>query len=217
MARVEWIRLDVDIFQNPKLKRIRREEYGTDKILVWIMMLTTAGRCNEGGMLKMGDGMPYEIEDLVDEYHLPQEVVAEAIKSFMRYGLVEQTDGCYCLPGWEEHQNSEGLERIREGNRERKRAERERKKMSQNMSCDSHVTKRDSHATEEEREEELEKEKEYINPSYTYYPILEASKHYQALNQPKTIRVTGITAEMLEEAEKELAMEESLKELKEFT
>lgn len=200
MAKVEWIRIDVDIFQNPKLKRIRREEHGNEKMLLWIMMLTTAGRCNERGLLKMGDGLPYEIDDFADAYHIDKEIIADAIVSFKRYGLVEELDGCYSLPGWEEHQNTEGLEKIREQNRERKRLERERKRLSQTVTCDSHVTVTQCHATEEEREEEKEEP--------ILYPIIAASKHGQ--RAMRTLSISGLTKEALEEAD----MSE---ELKEFT
>ena len=57
------------------------------------------------------------------------------------------TNGIIYIIGWEEHQNVEGIEKIREQNRIRKQRQRERDKLdnSRDESKHSHVTSRDSH------------------------------------------------------------------------
>ena len=64
--------------------------------------------------------------------------------------------GFFSIAGWDEYQNIEGMEKIREQNRLRKQKQRDNQKLLAEASRDSHVTVTLGHATEEEKEEELE-------------------------------------------------------------
>jgi hypothetical protein len=74
-------------------------------------------------------------------------------------------NGFFSIAGWEEYQNIDGMERIREQNRQRKRVQRERQKQAlPDVSRDSHGTVTQCHATdkEEEKDKDLDLDVESI-------------------------------------------------------
>ena len=76
----------------------------------------------------------------------------------MGYALDESN---LCVTGWEEHQNIEGLEKIREQNRIRQAKFREKQKLLEsNVTGNVEITENNGTDKEEEREEERDKERE---------------------------------------------------------
>ena len=51
MAEVKWVKLTTDMFDNRKIKHLRKLPDGNNIVLIWVMLLTMAGRCNAGGMI----------------------------------------------------------------------------------------------------------------------------------------------------------------------
>lgn len=174
MADVKWIKITTDMFSNRKIKHLRKLPEGDSIVLIWVMLLTMAGRCNSGGMVFLTENIPYTPKMLADELDFEESTVKLALQALEQLGMIVTEEGFFAIPGWEEYQNADGLEKIREQNRNRKRMQRERQKLlttvdteKSNVSRCSHVTNhvtvRDCHATEEDKERELEKEKEKID------------------------------------------------------
>lgn len=137
----------------------------TDAILViWIKLLTLAGRCNAGGFIFLTEKIPYTPEMLSHAFRRPLNTVKLALKTLSELDMIELDDSNFLkISNWEKHQNIEGLEKIREQNRLRKRRQREREKaLKEGNYKNSHATSRDCHATdiEEDRELDIEEEKE---------------------------------------------------------
>lgn len=157
MADVKWIKITVDMFDNRKIKHLRRLPDGDSIVLIWVMLLTMAGRCNSGGMIFLTENIPYTPKMLADELDFEEATVQLALQALEQLGMVSTaSNGFLLVDGWEEHQNVEGMDKIREQNRLRKRKQREQQKLLPGVSRDSHGTVTQSHATEEEREEEKE-------------------------------------------------------------
>lgn len=162
MAEVSWIKLKVGMFDDSKIKYIEALPERDTIITVWVKLLTLAGKYNEHGYIMLSESLPYNDEMLANEFNRPLNSIRLALKTFIKLGMIEDSEGAYKVKNWEKHQNIEGLERIREQNRLRKRKQREKEKqLLLESSC--HVTSRDSHATEEEREEEYKNKKENKN------------------------------------------------------
>lgn len=159
MADVKWIKITTDMFDNRKIKHLRKLPDGNAIVLIWVMLLTLAGRCNAGGMVFLTETIPYTPEMLADELGFDVETINTALSLLSQLGMI-QTDGCLAITNWEKYQNIDGMERIREQNRLRKQRQRERDDMSQ---CDSHVTVTGRHATEIDKEEDIEKENKKKN------------------------------------------------------
>lgn len=155
MPDVKWIKLSTDLFDNRKIKHIRKMPEGNSILLIWIFLLTLAGRCNAGGMIFLTENIPYTVEMLADESGFDLNTVKLALEVLSRFEMIS-TDPLL-IDDWECHQNIEGMDKIREQNRIRKQRQRENQKLI-SSSRDSHVTVTPGHAIEEERELELERE-----------------------------------------------------------
>ena len=155
MAEVKWIKITTDMFDNRKVKHLRRLPEGNSIVLIWIMLLTMAGRCNSGGMIFLTENIPYTPKMLADELDFEENTVQLALQALEQLGMIVMQDNFFAIAGWQEHQNIEGMEKIREQNRLRKQRQREKAAIpAPSEPC--HVTSRDSHAIdiEEEREKE---------------------------------------------------------------
>lgn len=163
MAEIQWIKLKVDMFDNEKIKLIEAMPDADSILVIWIKLLTYAGKSNSSGYIMLTENIPMNEEELATIFNRPLNTVRYAIQIFERYGMIERQNETIKIKNWEVHQNIEGMEKIREQNRIRK--QRQRKKEAEKLDAPmvaktGHVMSRDSHATEEDKEEELDKDKD---------------------------------------------------------
>ena len=128
------------------------------------MLLTMAGRCNASGMIFLTENIPYTPKMLADELDFEENTVVLALKALENLDMIVTENGFFTIAGWEEYQNIEGMEKIREQNRLRKQRQRQNQALL-DVSRDSHVTVTVCHAIEEEEEEDEEKEIHSFNHS----------------------------------------------------
>lgn len=118
MADVKWIKITTDMFDNRKIKHLRRLPDGNSIVLIWVMLLTLAGRCNSGGMIFLTENIPYTPKMLADELDFEESTVQLALNALEQLGMIQTSgDGFLAVTGWEEHQNIAGMEKIRESKR----------------------------------------------------------------------------------------------------
>lgn len=159
MAEVQWIKITVNMFDNRKIKHLRRLPDGDSIVLIWVMLLTMAGRCNAGGMIFLTENIPYTPKMLANELDFEESTVQLALKALEELDMVSTTDtGFLLIDGWEEHQNIDGLDKIREQTRKRVAKHRENQKLLSSCNVTSNVTETDGNGTdkEEDKEKELE-------------------------------------------------------------
>jgi predicted phage replisome organizer len=133
MSEISWIKLDTGIWTNPKIVQIRSLPGGNTLVLLWILLLTVAGRANARGELLLTQKLPYDEKTLANELGFPVKTVRSALDAFERFDMIRVQDGVIRIADWEGHQNLDGMEIIREQNRIRKQKQRDRER-------DSHVT-----------------------------------------------------------------------------
>lgn len=174
MADVKWIKITTDMFDNRKIKHLRRLPDGNNIVLIWVMLLTMAGRCNSGGMIFLTENIPYTPKMLADELDFEENTVRLALDALERLGMILTANGCFSIAGWSEHQNIEGMERIREQTRKRVAKHRAEQKLLQgNVTCNVTVTQ--SNAIEEDID--IEEEKELDKKDISRVPKLSKHKH----------------------------------------
>lgn len=156
---VKWIRINTDMFDNAKIKYLRRLPDGDKIILIWVMLLTKAGKCNSNGYIFLTENIPYTPEMLAAEFDFEVSTVNLALGSLSRLNMIQQKKETLLVTGWEEHQNAEGLERIREQTRKRVAKCREKQKLIPS-NVTSNVTVTESNATDKEEEREEDKERD---------------------------------------------------------
>ena len=164
MADVTWIKLYIDMFDKRKIKKLRRLPAGNELLLIWIMLLATAGKCNAGGMIFITESVPFTEEDLADELGFEVSTIKLALNAFEQLDMISRTEnGFISLVGWGEYQNLDSMEKIRESKRLAQAKWRAKQK---SISCvDSTVdsTRFSVDDTEEEGEEDTDKEKDILS------------------------------------------------------
>ena len=159
MAEVKWVKLTTDMFDNRKIKHLRRLPEGNNIVLIWVMLLTMAGRCNSGGMIFLTENIPYTPKMLADELDFEENTVTLALQALEQLDMIVTENGVFTIAGWEEYQNADKLAEIRAKDRERKRLKRAEAKALLAESTDVHGHSTDCPYIEEE--EEIEEEKEF--------------------------------------------------------
>lgn len=132
MSAVKWIKITTDMFDNRKIKHLRRLPDGNNIILIWVMLLTMAGRCNADGMIYLTENIPYTSKMLADELDFEENTVQLALRAMEQLGMIVSDNGFISIAGWKEYQNVEGMDRIREQTRQRVAQHRKRQKMIEN-------------------------------------------------------------------------------------
>lgn len=153
MAEVKWIKLHTAMFDNSKIKYIRTLPEGNNMVLIWVMLLSKAGKCNASGFIFLTENIPYTPQMLAAEFGYDSYLIELALGTFAKLNMIQLEDHIIKIAGWEEHQNIDGLDRIREQTRKRVAKYREnQKQLPCNVTCNDTVT--EGNAIEEEREEE---------------------------------------------------------------
>lgn len=107
-------------------------------------------------MIFLTENIPYTPKMLADELNFEENTVRLALDALEQLNMIVTDSGFFSIAGWEEYQNIEGMDKIREQTRKRVAKHREKQKLLQ-----GNVTVTDSNAAdiEEEKEEEIEREK----------------------------------------------------------
>lgn len=156
MADVQWVKLYVNTFNvSRKLKQIEQMKGGDTILIIWVKLLCLAGSVNDGGMIYVTPDIPFTVEGLAEELRKPAKTVKNALDVLSMYEQIfVDDDGFIKVSSWEKYQNIDGLEKIREQNRLRKRKQRDK-------SRDSHVTEDEEVTGRHAIEEEVEEDKEF--------------------------------------------------------
>lgn len=163
MADVKWIKLTTDMFDNRKIKHLRKLPEGNSIVLIWVMLLTMAGRCNSGGMIFLTENIPYTPKMLADELDFEENTVKLALNALEQLNMIVANQGFFAIAGWEEHQNTDGLDKIREQNRIRQANYKAKQKLLQGNVTDNvtaNVTLTLGNAIEEDKELDIEIDKD---------------------------------------------------------
>lgn len=194
MTKVSWIRLEIDMFDNKKIRHIRKLPEGNNIVLIWMMLLTMAGRCNSNGIIFLTENIPYTNKMLADELDFDESVIELALTILEKFGMITRDGTLLSIPGWEEHQNIDGLEKIREQTRKRVAEHRKRQK----------------ELSEEERipeiPEQISCEKDSVKPGDVQNVIDEWNK-LQKLGIQPVIRMTPKRSQLLKARIREYGME----------
>lgn len=114
MSGLTWVKLNIDMFDNRKIKYLRTLPDGDKIVLIWVMLLTIAGRCNAGGRIFLTEDVPYTPNILADELGFDVSTVNLAAEHMKKLDMVYYDDDVFVINGWEEYQNSEAQLRAKE-------------------------------------------------------------------------------------------------------
>lgn len=189
MADVKWIKIYTDMINNKKIKRIRKMPEGNNTVLIWFFLLMQVGESNKNGGLFLTDTIPFTEEDLAIEFDFDISVIKLALLTLEKFSMIDIYEDIIYIKNWEEYQNTQGLEKIREQTKLRVARYRENQKLLGNAKCNVTVTQ--SNATDKELEIEIDKELNTSCPKNKFsdesLPIILSQKLFTRIksNNPK--------------------------------
>ena len=136
MSSIKWIKLNVDMFDDEKIKIIQSMPEGDSLLIVWIKLLALAGKTNDGGYIYITDSMPYTEEMLATIMNKPIQIIKLAIDVFNQLQMIEIDNKGIFLINFEKYQSLDRMQEIREYNKLAQRKHREKIKC-QNLSMTS--------------------------------------------------------------------------------
>lgn len=156
MAEITWIKLKTDMFEHDKIKLIEALPDSDTIIVIWVKLLAAAGKANSNGFIMLTENIPMNEEEMATIFSRPLNTVRLALQTFKRYGMVEVEEDAIRIKNWENHQNVDGMDRVRKLAKERVQKHRERKKLEQ-LECNVTVTQRNSTDIDKELDIEVDK------------------------------------------------------------
>ena len=127
------------MFDDEKIKIIQAMPEGDSLLVVWIKLITLAGKTNDGGYIYIAENMPYTEEMLSTIMNKPINTIRLALSTFLSLKMIEEdTKGIYLI-NFEKHQSLDKMEKLKEQNRIRVAKYRDKKKQEL-LECNDDVT-----------------------------------------------------------------------------
>jgi predicted phage replisome organizer len=146
------------MFDDEKIKVIEGMPDADSILVIWIKLLTLAGKNNSNGFIFLAENIPYTDETLSTIFNRPLNTVRLALQIFKNFKMIDFDENGYLqLTNWGKHQNLEGLDRIREQTRMRVAKHRETKKLLPPINCNATVTQ--GNAIEQDIDLDIDKDK----------------------------------------------------------
>lgn len=128
MYKLQWLKIDANLFSNKKIQILLNEPDGDTYIRVWLQLLTIAMECNKEGNLVIGNNKPMTIEYFSKIMGKSLEKMEEIIKKFLELEMIILKDEVYKIKNWNEYQSIETYEKYKEQGRLRQQRYREKLK-----------------------------------------------------------------------------------------
>lgn len=161
MAKVKWIKLATEIFDNRKIRQIECLPDGDGIIVIWFKLLCLAGNINDNGLVYFTKDLPYTDQMLATQFNRPITLIQLALETFKQFGMIEIIDDVLCVSNWERYQNIDRLNELREYNRLAKQKSRARQKLL-NVN-DKSMTSQTSQETDIDIDKDIDKDIEKEN------------------------------------------------------
>lgn len=141
---MDWIKFMTNTFDDRKIQAIRNmPEIGRSLVLIWLHMLTEAGKTNDGGWIYLTKDRGYSVHELAKNFDEPAQNIEIALRAFQSFGMVEVDDyNRIYIVNWYRHQSVEALEDLKEKERERKALYRRANALVQILIDEGHSRKK---------------------------------------------------------------------------
>lgn len=168
MAEISWIKLDIRIFDNRKIKQIRSMPDGNSILMIWLQLLCLAGNINDQGKIYLTEQMPYTDQMLATAFDENISLIQLALKTFQMFDMIDIEDNFIYVLNWEKYQAIDKMEKIREQTRNRVHNFREKQKQ---IECNVTVTQCNAIEGDKDKEKDKDikksvKKKNFTPPTY---------------------------------------------------
>lgn len=163
MYKLQWLKIDANLFANRKILILLKEPDGDTYIRVWIQLLIIAMECNKEGNLVIGDNKPMTIEYFSKIMGKSFEKMEEIIKKFLELEMIILENEVYKIKNWNKYQSIETYEKYKEQGRLRKQRYREKLKSENEKSNVTVTLCNGEEENKENKRKEVRKEEENTN------------------------------------------------------
>jgi predicted phage replisome organizer len=162
--KVSWLKLDIDILNDSKMKIIRKYPDGDALFVLWVGLLCLAMKSDNSGFIYVTHGFPFTAEDLSTELNLEVKTVEMGLLLFRKLGMIDISEGGMIeIINFNKHQSHDKIESIRIQNRERQKKHRESKLLYIEDNANRNVTVTLHNATDKIRLDKIRLDKNLIN------------------------------------------------------
>lgn len=163
MHKIQWLKIDVNLFANRKIQILLKEPDGDTYIRVWIQLLIIAMECNKEGNLVIGENKPMTIEYFSKIMGKSFEKMEEIIKKFLELEMIILENEVYKIKNWNKYQSIETYEKYKEQGRLRQQRYREKLKSENGKSNVTVTLCNGEEENKENKRKEVRKEEENTN------------------------------------------------------
>lgn len=135
-----FIKLDIDILEDPKIVYILSLSEGDKYFRLWIGLLCLAMKSDRAGVVELGYGVPFTPEILANQFHTELNIIEKALDIFQRFKMIEiWDDRTIFITNFSKHQQLDKIERAKEVSR----LSSAKYRIKLKSISDGHVTSRD--------------------------------------------------------------------------
>lgn len=126
---VSWLKLDVNILNDTKIKVIRKYPDGDALFVLWVGMLCLAMKSDNSGFIYITQGIPFTPQDLAAEFDIQEKTVLMGLEVFRKLNMIDFAEGGVIeIINFDKHQDTQKIETIREQTRIRQARFKENKR-----------------------------------------------------------------------------------------
>ena len=163
MYKLQWLKIDANLFANRKIQIILKEPDGDTYIRVWLQLLIIAMECNKEGNLVIGENKPMTIEYFSKIMGKSFEKMEEIIEKFLELEMIILENEVYKIKNWNKYQSIETYEKYKEQGRLRQQRYREKLKSENGKSNVTVTLCNKEEENKENKRKEIRKEEENTN------------------------------------------------------
>lgn len=157
---ISWIKLDINILDDAKIKIIRSHPDGNAIVVLWIGLLCLAMKSQHPGLIEISDALPYTIDDLSNLFGIDKKTCELGLVLFKKYKMVDLIEGGGIeIINFSRHQSLEDIEHKRELARIRTAKYRDRLRISHAPVTHNSVTVT---LTDKIRQDKIRQDKESV-------------------------------------------------------
>ena len=164
---LSWLKLDVNILDDTKIKIIRKYPDGNELFILWIGLLCLGMKSEDAGRIFIADGIPYGVDELANEFDIKTKTVELGLSVFKKYKMIDiDINGIIEVLNFGKHQELEKIEYKRKQNAERQKVYKAKLKSNALLTSDCCVST--PIRVEESRKEEKRIEESKIEKNFYF-------------------------------------------------
>lgn len=124
-----FLKLDINVFDDPKIVFLLSHEDGSDFFVLWIGILTLAMKSPNPGFLMVTESMPHNAGSIASMLKIKKSVVERGLQFFVEFNMIEIVDDkLIFVCNFQKHQKLDKIEQERINSKKRMRRYREKQR-----------------------------------------------------------------------------------------